>query len=150
GAAVMRRPSLLLTCVVAVAAVACSDGGQDGRGDAAPDLALPPQVTHVGVAEPACCLETTSAAWRVMYLASPKPGGSDSRGRDIATKGELHLADAYGADMVLASEVPRAGYTFSPDGHMAIYLAPTGDRDGSYKLNFAALAADTLGPVQPL
>ena len=137
--------------VLAITLVAaCHDSGQSGLQDAAPDLALPPQVTHIGVDAPACCIETTRAAWRVMYLASPKPGGSDSRGRDVATKGELHLADAYGQDVVLAANVPRSGYIFSPDGRLAIFLAPTGDKDGSYALKFAALASDTIGPVDPI
>jgi len=147
----LMKPNALAALVFAAAlTTACHDAGQNGLQDAAPDLALPPQVTHIGVDQTVCCLETTRAAWRVMYLASPKPGGSDSRGRDVATKGELHLADAYGQDVVLAADVPRSGYIFSPDGRLAIFLAPTGDRDGSYALKFAALASDTLGPVDPI
>ena len=146
----MGRAGIALAAIAATALGACHDGGQNGGQDAAPDLSLPPEVTHVGVTQPVCCLETTSSAWRVMYLASPKPGGSDSRGNDVATKGELHLADAYGGDFTLATEVPRGGYTFSPDGHMALFLSPTGDRDGSYSLMFAPLAADTLGAVTPV
>jgi hypothetical protein len=137
--------------LLALALTACSDDGQGGGFDAAPDLALPPQVTHIGVREPACCLQTTRSAWRVMYLASPKPGGSDSRGRDVATKGQLHLADAYGADLTLGEDVPRDGYAFSPDGRLVMYLTPVGTRgDASYKLNFAALSADTLGSIDPI
>ncbi len=129
---------------------ACSNSGYKSPLDAAPDLSLPPQVTHLGVDQPVCCLETTQAEWRVMYLASPQPGGSDNRGRNVATKGELHLADAYGTDLTLASSVPRAGYVFSPDGRLVFFLAPSGNKDKTYALKFAALSAGTLGTVNPI
>ncbi len=131
-------------------AVACRDAGNDGDADAAADLALPPQVTHVGADATACCLETTSAAWRVLYLSQPQPGGSDARGRDVATKGELHLADAYGTDLTLATQVPRNGYQFSPDGRFVFFLAPSGNKDKSYALKIGAVAADTLGSFDPI
>ena len=128
----------------------CGDSGYKSALDAAPDLSLPPQVTHLGVNQPVCCLETTQAEWRVMYLASPQPGLSDNRGRDVATKGELHLADAYGTDLTLATSVPRAGYVFSPDGRLVFFLAPSDNKDKTYALKFAALSAGTLGTVNPV
>ena len=148
----LSTPRLLAFFVVATSAfgIACSDSGFNDSQDAAPDLSLPPQVTHLGVSAPVCCLETTRAAWRVMYLASPQPGGSDSRGNDVATKGDLHLADAYGADITLAASVPRAGYVFSPDGRLVFFLAPSVNKDKTYALKFAALSATTLGEVSPI
>ncbi len=145
-----RGPRILVAALVLSALGACRDSGLDGGADAAPDLALPPQVTHIGVEATACCIETTSRAWRVLYLASPQPGGSDARGRDIATKGELHLADAYGTDITLASAVPRNGYQFSPDGRFVFFLAPSANKDKTYCLKIAAVAADTLGAIDPI
>ena len=129
---------------------ACRDSGNSGAPDAAPDLSLPAGVTHIGGDRPACCIVTTSSAWRVLYLADPAPGGSDSRGRDVATKGELHIADAYGADVTLAEEVPRGAYTFNGSGDRILFLAPTGDKEGTYALKSAALSADTLGTIEPI
>lgn len=147
----MTSPQTRSLCLLALSlSAACSDGGFHSSLDAAPDLSLPPQVTHVGVNQTVCCLETTDAAWRVMYLASPQPGGSDNRGNDVATKGELHLADAYGTDVTLASDVPRAGYVFSADGRLAFFLAPSTNNDNSYALKFAALSTNTLGKVTPI
>ncbi len=146
----MNRLTSTAASFLAVASLAaCSDNLSGSGFDMGPDLALPVQVTHVGIDAPACCIETTFTAPRVMYISNPKPGGSDFRGRDIATTGQLHIADAYGADTVLADNVPRNSYAFTPDGRFIFYLLKS-TVDATYALNVAPLSVGTLGAIVPI
>ncbi|MEO6953470.1 MAG: hypothetical protein ABI321_16835 [Polyangia bacterium] len=140
---------LLLSLVAVASLAACNDNLGGGAYDLGPDLALPTQVTHVGIDTPACCIETTFTAPRVMYIANPTPGGSDFRGRDIATTGQLHIADAYGADFVLADGVPRNSYAFTRDGRFIYYLSKS-SVDSTFALNVAPLSIGTLGALNPV
>jgi hypothetical protein len=141
--------SLLATLAFAAA---CSDGGQGGGADASPDLALPAEVKHLGPTQPVCCLETNGP--RVLYLVDPLPGNIDPRTMDVITTGELHLSDAYGADIKIAQNVPAGGYMFTPIGDRVLWLQTSGGGDagagdGTDALMSAALAEKTIGSFVP-
>jgi hypothetical protein len=123
----------------ALLAAGCGDSSPAYLFDAGADFAIGPQTTHIGAPASACCLSTRGAEL-AMYLASPTQGTIDSDGNDHPAHGELHVANAYGVDFALATKVPAGGYTFTPDGLWAMYLAPSktfSTADPNYSLNFA-------------
>jgi hypothetical protein len=117
---------------------AAGNNGVDGG----TDFAIGPQVTHIGPAAVTCCMVTAGAS-DVLYLASPKPGGNSITGQSLPASGELHLANPYGADFTLGQGVPAFGYTFSPDGRYALFLARD-VKTGRFTLQLATLEAPEL------
>jgi hypothetical protein len=138
--------NLLVLGLAAAALGGCSDDevpfSQRIVLDGGVDFALAPQVTHLGVAAPTCCLVANADNAQALYLANPKPGNVDQLGHEHPSRGELHIVSPFGGDYVLAQNVPAFGYGFSPDGHMVLYTAPTtGDR---YSLSEALLSSPEL------
>ena len=127
--------SLALIAVV-VAIAGCGDGTPIYIPDMGPDLALPPQTTHIGPDAPTCCLTTLGKRY-VLYLANFKPSGTDVRGKAQPATGELHLATPYGGDYLLGKGVPAFAYGFSPDGRFALFTSKAKE---NYALHFATLS----------
>jgi hypothetical protein len=119
---------------------ACGAGGNTRDGGS--DFALGPQVTHIGPNAITCCVVTLGAT-DVLYLANPKPGGVSATGQTIPAAGELHLGNPYGVDIVLGQNVPAFGYSFSPDGRYALYLARN-TKTTRYGLSLAPVEAPEL------
>ena len=115
--------ALLLSFLAGSCLAGCSPSGA-GAVDGGADLALGPAVTHLGPRATTCCM-VTHGADEVLYLANPSPSRPDAQGRDLPPSGELHLANARGDDLTLASSVPAYGYAFSPDGGWALFLSKT-------------------------
>ena len=133
--------ALLLTAATLVGA-GCGDTPMAPDFDMGPDLALPPQVTHLGPDAPTCCLTTLGKRY-VLYLANFVPSGFDSRGLAQPATGELHLATPYGADYVLGKKVPAFAYGFSPDGRFALFTSKAKE---NYALHFATLSFPDPAP----
>jgi hypothetical protein len=132
----MTLARTLFACTLAVAG--CS-GDDTSNNNVLPslDLAIGPQLTHIGPDAVTCCMVTSGDGF-VMYLAHPTPGATDARGRSKPALGELHIANEFGTDYKLASGVPAFAYQFVPGGRFAAYLSPTKNTFNS--LQFASLA----------
>lgn len=143
----MLRSILLLSLLTA----GCGDSGPAYMFDAGADFSIAPQATHIGPAATVCCLQTRSAQF-AMYLTNPAQGAIDGNGREHPGHGSLHIASPYGVDFVLADRVPANGYTFTPEGLWAMYMAPSKSAAlrTSFSLNFAPIEAPDFSMGTPI
>src|SRR5262245_5719303 len=105
----MRVGTLLLLLAAATATFGCDSSSNNFARDAAVDLAVFPQVTHVGKSAVTTSMVTAGSSY-VLYLADPIPGRVDFRGHEKPSTGELHIADRHGADYTLGKNVTADGY----------------------------------------